>query len=86
MNNLQVEQLIFWIGVILVIPTFRRFCNAASSLLWRRLFPTRLFEFRYLDEKNGINRSILIKVPRKRGKALVDLLDEAVKKDLQDNE
>lgn len=76
--NLQIAQLIFWIGVIAITPTFSRFCYSASALLWRRLFPTRVFEFRYHDEDTGLTQTLTIKVPRKKGKMLASLIDEAI--------
>lgn len=62
----------------MIIPTFSRFCYSASSLLWRRLFPTRIFEFRYHDEDTGTTRTLTIKVPRRNGKMLANLIDEAI--------
>lgn len=76
--NLQIAQLILWIGVIMIIPTFSRFCYSASALLWRRLFPTRIFEFRYHDEDTGSTKTLIVKVPRKNGKMLTSLIDEAI--------
>ncbi|EGT5209051.1 hypothetical protein AGJ25_04560 [Cronobacter sakazakii] len=73
-----IAHLIFWIGVIMIIPTFSRFCFSASALLWRRLFPTRIFEFRYHDENTGSTRTLTVKVPRKKGKMLASLIDEAI--------
>lgn len=76
--NLQIAQLILWIGVIMIIPIFSRFCYAASALLWRRVFPTRVFEFRYKDESTGTSKSLTIKLPRGKSKTLVNLIDEAL--------
>lgn len=78
MGNDSVVQLVMWIGVILIIPVCYRFCYAASSLLWRRLFPTRMFEFQFSDENTGLKKSLTIKVPRNKSELLVNLIDEAI--------
>lgn len=67
----------------MVIPTFSRFCYSASALLWRRLFPTRIFEFRYHDEDTGLTKTLTIKVPRKKGIMLANLIDEAIAENLK---
>lgn len=76
--NMQIAQLIFWIGVIMIIPAFSRFCYSASALLWRRLFPTKVFEFRYHEEESGVTKTLVIKVPSKKGKMLTTLIEEAI--------
>ena len=77
-TNSQIEQLILWIGVILIIPTFSRFCYVVSSAAWRKIFPTNTFEIKYLDEESGFNRVVTVKVPRRKGKILVNLIDDAI--------
>ncbi|HGM4726459.1 TPA: hypothetical protein ACKPZ3_003124 [Serratia marcescens] len=74
----QIMQLIFWLGVITFIPTFYRFCYAASGLIWRHFFPTRKFEITFKDEGTKAQRSVLIKLPKDDSKTLVKLIDEAI--------
>lgn len=82
--NLQIAQLVLWIGVIMVIPIFSRFCYSASALLWRRLFPTRVFEFNFKDESTGVYRTLTVKLPRGKSKTLVSLIDEALAENSKD--
>lgn len=81
MGNEAVVQLVMWIGVIMIVPVCYRFCYAASSLLWRRLFPTRIFEFKFSDESTGSKKSLTLKLPRKNSELLVNLIDEAIKEE-----
>jgi hypothetical protein len=74
----QIMQLIFWLGVIAFVPTFYRFCYAASGLLWRHFFPTRKFEITFKDEDSNTQRLIQIKLPKDDSKTLVKLIDEAI--------
>lgn len=62
----------------MVIPIFSRFCYSASALLWRRIFPTRVFEFHYKDEYTGTCKTLTVKLPRGKSKTLVSLIDEAL--------
>ncbi|MBO8132473.1 hypothetical protein [Dickeya fangzhongdai] len=78
MLSQQILQLVMWVGVIMIIPTFYRFCYAASALVWRKLFPTRTFEFQYRDEESGHSRTITVKLPKGESKQLVSLIDEAL--------
>lgn len=73
----QVLQLIFWLGVIFCLPTFYRFSYAGSTLLWRKLFPTRIVEIQYLDERNNITRKITVTLDRSRSKSIAQLIREA---------
>lgn len=79
MVNQQLFELAMWVGVIMASPLLFRFSYAASALLWRRVFPTRKFEFSYKDEHSQTIRSITILIPRNRSKTLVQLIDEAQK-------
>lgn len=76
----QIAQLVMWIGVIMIIPAFYRFCYASSALIWRKIFPTKTFEVRFRDEENHIDRTITITLPKDKSKTLVSLIDEAVGK------
>lgn len=79
MVNQQIFELAMWVGVIMASPLLFRFSYAASALLWRRVFPTRKFEFSYKDEHSQTIRSVTILIPRNRSKTLVQLIDEAQK-------
>lgn len=79
MVNQQFFELAMWVGVIMASPLLFRFSYAASALLWRRVFPTRKFEFSYKDENSQTIRSVTILIPRNRSKTLVQLIDEAQK-------
>lgn len=78
----QLVQIVFWLGVLVCLPTFYRFVYAGSSLLWRRLFPTRVVEIRFLDANHKIENIVTIQLDRKDGKKIVDLIEEAT---LEDN-
>ncbi|HBW4601538.1 TPA: hypothetical protein ME601_004212 [Klebsiella pneumoniae] len=78
----QLVQIVFWLGVLVCLPTFYRFVYAGSSLLWRRLFPTRVVEIRFLDSTHKIENTVTIQLDRKDGKKIVDLIEEAT---LEDN-
>ncbi|EPR9646186.1 hypothetical protein L1C42_27620 [Klebsiella pneumoniae] len=77
----QLVQIVFWLGVIVCLPTFYRFVYAGSSLLWRRLFPTRFVEIRFLDSNRKIENKVTIQLDRKDGKKIVDLIEEATLED-----
>lgn len=79
MVNQQLFELAMWVGVIMASPLLFRFSYAASALLWRRVFPTRKFEFSYKNEHSQTIRSVTILIPRNRSKTLVQLIDEAQK-------
>ncbi|EPY4496971.1 TPA: hypothetical protein ACTW3A_001585 [Klebsiella quasipneumoniae subsp. quasipneumoniae] len=79
MLNEQIAQLVIWVGVIMVIPAFYRFCYAATALLWRRLFPVKDLEIHYKDESGQIENIIKIRLPKDKRKTLVSLIDDAVK-------
>ncbi|QNE49255.1 hypothetical protein [Klebsiella michiganensis] len=78
----QLVQIVFWLGVIVCLPTFYRFVYAGSSLLWRILFPTKVVEIRFLDSNQKIENIVTIQLDRKDGKKIVDLIEEAT---LEDN-
>jgi len=73
-------QIVFWLGVIVCLPTFYRFVYAGSALLWRQLFPTRNVEIRLLDQQHHLIKSVTIKLDRRDGKKIVDLIEEATAK------
>lgn len=74
----QVLQLIFWIGVILCIPTLYRFAFAASGLLWRKVFPTRKLAITVVDEEAKTKHTYFLKLDRKDGRSMVRIMDEAL--------
>ncbi|HBM2903211.1 TPA: hypothetical protein LVL13_004468 [Klebsiella oxytoca] len=78
----QLVQIVFWLGVLVCLPTFYRFVYAGSSLLWRRLFPTRVVEIRFFGSNHKIENIVTIQLDRKDGKKIVDLIEEAT---LEDN-
>ncbi|EMY3087150.1 hypothetical protein [Raoultella ornithinolytica] len=78
----QLVQIVFWLGVIVCLPTFYRFVYAGSSLLWRRLFPTKVVEIRFFDSNQKIENIVTIQLDRKDGRKIVDLIEEAT---LEDN-
>jgi hypothetical protein len=55
---------------------------AGSSLIWRKLFPTRVVEIRLLDSNRNTENIVTIHLDRKDGKKIVDLIEEAT---LEDN-
>lgn len=73
----QLVQLVFWLGVIVSLPTFYRFVYAGSALIWRQLFPTRKVEIQMLDPDRKIIKSLTIKLDGKDRKRVIDLIEEA---------
>lgn len=70
-------QIVFWLGVIVSLPTFYRFVYAGSALIWRQIFPTRKVEIRVLDSERRSLKTITIKVDGSEGKRIIDLIEEA---------
>lgn len=73
----QILELIFWLGVIAIIPTSYRLFYTASALLWRKLFPTKIVEIRYLDPENDVQRTVTIDLSKNLDIPLVQLLAQA---------
>lgn len=73
----QILQLIFWLGIVLCIPTFYRFSYAGSALLWRKIFPARHVEIQYLDEEKKVVKRVSITLDRSGAKRVAKLLREA---------
>ncbi|HFO2762558.1 TPA: hypothetical protein ACHJKB_005557 [Klebsiella variicola] len=82
----QLVQIVFWLGVLVCLPTFYRFVYAGSSLIWRKLFPTRVVEIRLLDSNRNTENIVTIHLDRKDGKKIVDLIEEATLEDNAKNE
>lgn len=77
----QLVQFVFWLGVIVSLPTFYRFVYAGSALIWRHLFPTREVEIRLLDNDHQPVKTVTITLDKKSRKSVVDLIEEAKAKD-----
>ncbi|WP_336798238.1 hypothetical protein [Erwinia aphidicola] len=77
MLSQQIVELVMWIGLIIASPTLFSFMRAASALLWRRLFPTRKFQFIIVDEVEKTKKSVTLVFSRNESKTLVQLIDEA---------
>lgn len=73
----QLVQIVFWLGVIVSLPTFYRFVYAGSALIWRQLFPTRKVEIRMLDTDRKVIKTLTIKLDGKDRKRVIDLIEEA---------
>ena len=73
----QLLQIVFWLGVIVSLPTFYRFVYAGSALIWRHLFPTRKVEIRMLDSERRPLKTVVIKIDGSDGKKIIDLIEEA---------
>ncbi|QWW78027.1 hypothetical protein KQ929_12140 [Leclercia pneumoniae] len=76
----QLIQIVFWLGVIVSLPTFYRFVYAGSALIWRQLFPTRKVEIRMHDSEHRLIKTLTIKLDGSEGKKVVDLIEEAKSK------
>lgn len=76
----QLQQLIFWLGVILFTPALYRFSYAASGLLWRRLFPVKKLKITLTDQSLNTERTVIIDLSSGDRKTVLQLLDEAVEK------
>lgn len=73
----QLLQIVFWLGVIISLPTFYRFVYAGSSLLWRKVFPTRIVEIRFYSANRSLEKTVTLRLDQEDGKKIVDLIDDA---------
>ncbi|EOC0702628.1 hypothetical protein ACIU3Q_005854 [Salmonella enterica subsp. enterica serovar Kokomlemle] len=73
----QLAQIVFWLGVIVCIPTFYRFVYAGSALLWRQIFPTKTIEVRLYNHEHILEKTITIQLDKKNSKKIIDLIEEA---------
>lgn len=73
----QLLQIVFWLGVIISLPTFYRFVYAGSSLLWRKVFPTRIVELRFYRANRSLEKTVTLRLDQEDGKKIVDLIDDA---------
>lgn len=73
----QLLQIVFWLGVIISLPTFYRFVYAGSSLLWRKVFPTRIVELRFYSANRSLEKTVTLRLDQEDGKKIVDLIDDA---------
>ncbi|MEZ2378887.1 hypothetical protein [Enterobacter sp. RCC_40] len=73
----QLLQIVFWLGLIISLPTFYRFVYAGSSLLWRKVFPTRIVELRFYSENRSLEKTVTLRLDQEDGKKIVDLIDDA---------
>jgi len=76
----QLIQIVFWLGVIVSLPTFYRFVYAGSALIWRQLFPIRKVEIRMHDSERRLIKTLTIKLDGKDGKRVIDLIEDASSK------
>lgn len=73
----QLLQIVFWLGVIISLPTFYRFVYAGSALLWRKVFPTRVVEIRFYNANRSLKKTVTLRLDQENGKKIVDLIDDA---------
>ncbi|GAB4592129.1 hypothetical protein ETAR_17320 [Edwardsiella tarda] len=73
----QLLQIVFWLGVIVSLPTFYRFVYAGSALLWRKVFPTKVVELRFYSPENKLEKTVTLHLDAEDGKRIVDLIDNA---------
>ena len=73
----QLLQIVFWLGVIISLPTFYRFVYAGSALLWRKVFPTKVVELRFYDANRSLEKTVTLRLNQEDGKKIVDLIDDA---------
>lgn len=73
----QLLQIVFWLGVIVSLPTFYRFVYASSALLWRKLFPTKIVELRFYTSEHTLEKTVTLHLDTEEGKKIVDLIDDA---------
>ncbi|MCU6680672.1 hypothetical protein M8320_01410 [Leclercia sp. H6W5] len=73
----QLLQIVFWLGVIVSLPTFYRFVYAGSALLWRKVFPTRIVELRFYSANRSLEKTVTLHLDQEDGKKIVDLIDDA---------
>ena len=71
-------QIVFWLGVIMSLPAFYRFAYATSSLIWRKIFPTRKIRIQLLADDRTVSRSVTIQLDRNDGRRIVDIIDAAL--------
>lgn len=76
----QLMQLIFWLGVIVSLPTLYRFVYAGSALIWRKLFPTRNIEIKIFDADKSLIKSITLHLDKRDRKRVIDLISDASSK------
>ncbi|MHA6305718.1 hypothetical protein ACX3SV_01195 [Hafnia paralvei] len=74
----QLLQIVFWLGVIISLPTFYRFVYAGSALIWRKAFPTRDIQIQVLDENHDVVKAVTLKLERDDGLRIVKLIDDAL--------
>ncbi|MBJ9265196.1 MULTISPECIES: hypothetical protein [Citrobacter] len=73
----QLLQIVFWLGVIISLPTFYRFVYAGSALLWRKVFPTKVVELRFYNANRSLEKTVTLRLNQEDGKKIVDLIDDA---------
>ncbi|ENB7482749.1 hypothetical protein [Enterobacter hormaechei] len=73
----QLLQIVFWLGVIISLPTFYRFVYAGSALLWRKIFPTRIVELRFYNANRSLEKTVTLRLDQEDGKKIVNLIDDA---------
>ncbi|WP_410733984.1 hypothetical protein [Citrobacter freundii] len=73
----QLLQIVFWLGVIISLPTFYRFVYAGSALLWRKVFPTKVVELRFYNANHSLEKTVTLRLNQEDGKKIVDLIDDA---------
>lgn len=73
----QLLQIVFWLGVIVSLPTFYRFVYAGSALLWRKIFPTKIVELRFYSSEHMLEKTVTLHLDAEDGKKIVELIDDA---------
>ena len=82
----QLLQIVFWLGVLVSLPTFYRFVYAGSALLLRKIFPTKIVELRFYSAERMLEKTITIHLDAKDGKKIVELIDDATAHRQSNNE
>lgn len=82
----QLLQIVFWLGVIVTLPTFYRFVYASSALLWRKVFPTRVVELRFYSANHVLEKTVTLHLDKEEGKRIVELIDDATAQEKSKNE